>query len=65
LTPIQAEKLLGPEGRKLMMEGSRNFQLDIVSDVILTTKRLRVRFPKATEKKRNAEVVIAKAPPAP
>jgi len=48
-----------------MMEGSRNFQLDIVSDVKLTTKRLRVRFPKATEKKRNAEVVIAKAPPAP
>jgi superfamily II DNA or RNA helicase len=58
LTPIQAEKLLGPEGRKLMMEGSRNFQLDIVSDVKLTTKRLRVHFPKATEKKRNAEVVI-------
>lgn len=58
LTPAQAEKLLGQEGRKLMTEGARAFQLNVTSDVKLTSKRLRVRFPGATEKKRNAEVVI-------
>lgn len=58
LNPAQAEKLLGAEGRKLMMEGSRLFQLEIGADVKLSSKRLRVRFPNAIAKKRHATVTI-------
>jgi hypothetical protein len=46
LTIIQAAKLLGEEGRKLIMQGAK-YEIDVKEDVHLSGDLLRVRLPGA------------------
>jgi superfamily II DNA or RNA helicase len=48
LTPVQAQKLLGPEGARLLAKGGA-IDIDLATQVFLTADALRVSFPDGDE----------------
>ena len=58
LTEVQAAKLLGPEGKQLLVEGAR-YDIDINEHVKLTKSRLRVTFPGQADDRRAAAVTVS------